>query len=226
MGEDKSQQDVAGEIGPEKKEEDTASAAASEGGTKMATNKQGTPGVKAEEDAAASLRAEIERLQAHVKVVEEALKRERADFINYRQRLGKEMEKVVQQAKSSLLLDATELAEAFLSTDKGLEAHKDFKSLVGAYRILRAQFGALLKRWEIEVIGEVGEPFDALRHEALSRVEDPSVSSPVVREVVRPGFGLPGLVIRPARVVVAGPPGGKGQGADDISAKTESEQIK
>jgi molecular chaperone GrpE len=222
MGEDQLQ-DNAGETEPKKNEEAVASEAAP-GNSPETAAKEATAGAEGKEEAA-SLRAEIERLQAHIKVVEDALKRERADFINYRQRLGKEMEKMVLQAKRSLLLEVADLAEAFLNTDKGLEAHKDFKSLVGAYKMVRGHFEALLKRWEIEVIGKVGEPFDVLRHEVLNRVEDPSVSSPVVREVVKPGFSLPGLVIRPAHVVVAGPPAKSNQEAGGVSAESKREDI-
>jgi molecular chaperone GrpE len=51
---------------------------------------------------------------------------------------------------------------------------------------------------------DVGERFDPSRHEAVGAIEADAPAGTVVA-VVRPGYGTPETVLRPAAVVVARP---------------------
>ncbi|HHN47225.1 MAG TPA: nucleotide exchange factor GrpE, partial [Planctomycetes bacterium] len=154
----------------------------------------------------AAAREDLEKLREKAEMLEKALQYERADFINYRQRAAKEMERIAESVKRQLVMDAAELVEAFHHTDAGLARHKDFDSLREAYEILRSEFDRLLEKWQAAIIGAPGEPFDAARHEAVMRMEDEKAEAPTVKEVVKPGLALSDFVIRAARVVVAVPP--------------------
>jgi len=152
------------------------------------------------------LEAEVTQLKERVKTLETALKYERADFINYRQRVSKDAEKLSDLVRRKLVSEVADLVEAFHNIDKGVSESDDIESLKTAYGILRRQLDKLLKQWEVVPVGEPGEAFDMAKHEALTYVEDPSVQTPVVREVVKPGFSVSGTVVRMAQVVVANPP--------------------
>ena len=55
----------------------------------------------------------------------------------------------------------------------------------------------------------VGERFDPLWHEAVSREVDPRVEAPTVVEEYQRGYRLHDRLLRPARVRVAVPPEGE-----------------
>ncbi len=66
------------------------------------------------------------------------------------------------------------------------------KSLVGCF-----------KKFNIETIDPLGEPFDPLLHQAMSIKENPDVESNTVTLVMQKGYQLHGRVIRPAMVMVS-----------------------
>jgi molecular chaperone GrpE len=63
-----------------------------------------------------------------------------------------------------------------------------------------------LRQLGVERIGSEGERFDPAVHEAVIYQEDQSASEQRIRSVLRPGYRLGPQLLRPAQVVVAGPP--------------------
>ncbi|MBN1809665.1 MAG: nucleotide exchange factor GrpE [Planctomycetes bacterium] len=165
---------------------------------------------------------EVAALQDKIDSLENDLKRERASFINYRRRMDQEILKSTLAAQKLMIADVADLVDAFHHIDKGLRNHADFDALRDAYSILRGHFDSLLLKWQFEITGVPGEPFDPARHEAVMCLEDPSVDSPLVHEVLKPGFAVPGLVIRAAQVVVANPPPPQPPSADSPPSGTAS----
>jgi molecular chaperone GrpE len=53
--------------------------------------------------------------------------------------------------------------------------------------------------------GEVGEPFDPACHEALIHRVSPTAERPVCTAVLRPGYRVGDVLLRPAAVEVTGP---------------------
>ncbi|MER7003630.1 nucleotide exchange factor GrpE [Dactylosporangium sp. NPDC000555] len=86
-------------------------------------------------------------------------------------------------------------------------AEADPQSIVQGVAHVRQDAQSALARLGFEPIGAEGEPFDPARHEAAEAVEDPRVPPGTVVRVVRPGYGGPGGLLRPAIVAVARPPG-------------------
>jgi molecular chaperone GrpE len=169
-----------------------------------------------------SLDAELAQLKERAKILETALKYERADFINYRQRVSKDAEKLTGLVKRKLVSEAADLVETFHNIDKGISESDDIESLKAAYRILRSQWDKLLKQWDVTSVGVPGEAFDMTKHEALTYVEDPNIETPVVREVVKPGFSISGTVVRVAQVVVANPPNEEKLDEEDDETTTDA----
>lgn len=85
---------------------------------------------------------------------------------------------------------------AATSEDEGLRSgislvHGKFSTAMAAQGLVRT--------------GEVGEPFDPNRHEAVQQIEaeDGPLESPIVHEIYRPGYLVGDRVLRAAMVVVA-----------------------
>ncbi|MFG2041430.1 nucleotide exchange factor GrpE [Dactylosporangium sp. NPDC048998] len=85
-------------------------------------------------------------------------------------------------------------------------AEADPQSIVQGVAQVRQDAQSALARLGFEPVGAEGEPFDPTRHEAAEAVEDPQVPPGTVVRVVRPGYGGPGGLLRPAIVAVAKAP--------------------
>jgi len=66
---------------------------------------------------------------------------------------------------------------------------------------LRAGFA----KYGLQQIGEVGEPFDPKKHEAIVQLPTPDVTSNTVADVLEPGYMIGERLIRPAKVAVSVP---------------------
>jgi molecular chaperone GrpE len=83
--------------------------------------------------------------------------------------------------------------------------------------MLRSRLDSTLAGLGLERVGEVGEPFDPTRHEAVHHEPDPAADGQVVALMIRPGYRLDGRLLRPAEVVVRGPLGDGGNGSSPES---------
>ena len=130
------------------------------------------------------------------------LKRVAADFENYRKRVARDQEGLVARAHERLV---KELLPVLDDLERALEAaaqHEEAKLEEGV-RLVHRSLGELLTKEGLAEIATEGK-FDPHVHEALlSQPSDAEEGS--VIEVVQKGYRLGDKVLRPARVVVAGP---------------------
>ena len=133
----------------------------------------------------------------------DALQRLKAEFDNYRKRVAREEATLASRASERLV---KELLPVLDDLGRALEAaaeHEEAKLEEGV-RLVHRSLVSLLEREGLEPIGADGR-FDPHVHEALlSQPSDEEEGS--VIEVVQKGYKLGDRVLRPARVVVAGPP--------------------
>jgi molecular chaperone GrpE len=135
-----------------------------------------------------------------------------ADFDNYRKRVERE------RAETSRTAVAEPL-RAFLGVidnlDRALAAGGSSRDLKAGVQMILRQTEDLLRRFGVEPVPALGEPFDPALHEAVVRFEDPSVDQPTVSEEFQKGYRYHGRLLRPAMVKVAVPAeGGNPVGGD------------
>jgi molecular chaperone GrpE len=134
------------------------------------------------------------------------LRRERADFLNYKRRQERDRaddrvrERADVVARLLPLLDDLDRALAQLPPD--LAAN----SWARGVALSRSQLMSALAGLGIERVGAEGEAFDPAIHEAQSFETRPGIANPSVAAVVRPGYRIGDRLIRPAQVNVVGPP--------------------
>jgi molecular chaperone GrpE len=63
-----------------------------------------------------------------------------------------------------------------------------------------------LRKFNVEVLDPVGEPFDPLFHQAIGMLESNTAEPDSVLSVMQKGYSLNGRVLRPAMVMVARAP--------------------
>jgi molecular chaperone GrpE len=137
----------------------------------------------------------------------EQLKRERADFLNYKRRVDRERteerERVRQDTLRELLPAIDDLDRALTHLPDELRGHPWAEGVA----LAQERFLDALRRLGVERVGSEGERFDPAVHEAVIYHEQPMASEQHVQSVLRPGYRLGPQLLRPAQVVVTGPPG-------------------
>jgi molecular chaperone GrpE len=128
------------------------------------------------------------------------LKRVTAEYANYRKRTEAnrevERERAVGAAVAVLLPVLDDLDRAEKHGD--LEGDAPFATIAAKLRAATAKLG-------LEAFGEVGEPFDPQKHEAIFQQPSDEVETDTVADVVETGYLLGGTLLRAAKVVVKTP---------------------
>ncbi|PST48264.1 nucleotide exchange factor GrpE [Bifidobacterium callitrichos] len=128
----------------------------------------------------------------------EALQRERAEFINYRNRAKKEQERFRQHGIIDVL---TALLPALDDIDR-IRANSEMDE---SFKAVAAKIDKAFEKFGVEKFGEAGEDFDPTKHDAILHKPDASAEKETVDTVVEAGYRIGDRVIRAARVVVASP---------------------
>lgn len=82
-------------------------------------------------------------------------------------------------------------------------ARADPAAAVASLRAIRDHALTVLAGLGFPRRSDVGEPFDAGRHDAVAVMADATAPEGTVLHVVRPGYGTDDHMLRPAAVVVA-----------------------
>ena len=149
------------------------------------------------------LEEHIRRLTDEVAQAKEQYLRLAADHDNFRKRIAKERSETWTRAQADVvsgILDALDDLGRVAHLDPGKTTARDLLTGVEMVerKILKELEGAGLER-----VGNVGEPFDPHRHEAVATVPAPSADQDhVVAAVFQPGYRFGGALLRPARVQV------------------------
>ncbi|MDA2808535.1 nucleotide exchange factor GrpE [Nocardiopsis suaedae] len=153
------------------------------------------PGAEAAEEAAAAAPAGDDQ---RVLELTNDLKRLQAEYANYRKRVDRDRAAVKEQA-------VAQVAGELLPILDDIGRAREHDELTGGFKSVGEALESVVVRLGLAKYGEAGDPFDPTVHEALTMVPQPGVEAPTVIEVFQPGYLIGERVLRPARVVVAGP---------------------
>lgn len=129
-------------------------------------------------------------------------KRVAADFDNFRKRAAREREEYVKLANERLVTELLPILDDLERALLAAGAHEEARLEEGVELVHRALAG-LLARQGVKVIDTTGL-FDPHVHEALLAQPSPAPEGSVL-DVIQKGYTLGERVVRPARVVIAGP---------------------
>ena len=126
--------------------------------------------------------------------------RTQADFENYRRRMAREN---AQAGERGVVKVARELLPALDHLELALKAAEGHEDVVKGFAMVSGELQAALARVGIEAFAPQGEPFDPNEHEAMAQAPIEGAEPGTVAEVYQQGYRINGVVLRPARVVVA-----------------------
>lgn len=179
---------------PTASEDDLTSAAALDNGA-------------AEAVSANALNARIAKLQSDIERLSDRELRAQADVQNVKRRAEQEMEKA---RKYALERFAGELLPVVDNLERALEAasgdDEAIKPIAEGVELTLKSFQDVLRKFQVEPVDPVGEPFDPQRHQAMSLIDNPDAEPNTVLAVMQKGYTLNERLLRPAMVMVSKAP--------------------
>lgn len=166
---------------------------------------------------ASGLAAAVVELEAELQTTKDRWLRALADLENYKKRVKREVDEAATSAVARIL-------PSFLPTIDNLERALEVSGpgatvdqLARGITMVRDEFMAALRKHGIEPVPGVGTPFDPTIHDALQQVDSPDHAPGVVIREYERGYRMGERLVRPARVVIAGPgsTGGPREGAEE-----------
>jgi len=145
---------------------------------------------------------ELEALRAENEELIDTVQRVKAEFDNYRKRAARDQESLVARAGERIVKELLPILDDLERALEAAESHEEAKLEEGV-KLVHRQLEQLLEREGLAPVATDGK-FDPNVHEAL--LSQPSAADEgSVIQVLQKGYRLGDRVLRPARVVVAGP---------------------
>jgi molecular chaperone GrpE len=135
-------------------------------------------------DRVAELVADLQRLQA--------------EYVNYKRRVDRDRDLVLQNAKFSVL-------SALLPVLDDVDRAREHGELVGGFRAVAESLERVVAGEGLVRFGEPGDEFDPRVHEALMHALSPQATTTTCDKVVQAGYRIGDRVVRPALVTVVDP---------------------
>jgi molecular chaperone GrpE len=145
---------------------------------------------------------ETEALRNENEELIDTLQRLQAEFDNYRKRAARDQESLVARAHERLVKELLPVVDDLERALVAAEQHEEAKLEEGVRLVHRALADALEREGLAEI--ETDGKFDPHVHEALLTQPSEAEEGAVI-EVLQKGYRLGDRVLRPSRVVVAGP---------------------
>lgn len=131
-----------------------------------------------------------------------------ADMQNVRRRAEQDVERAHKYGQEKLvseLLPVLDNLERALQAAEGDDTDKLVALRQGVELTLKS-FLDCLKKFNVEALDPVGEPFDPQYHQAMGMQESTTAEPDTVLAVMQKGYSLHGRVLRPAMVMVSRAP--------------------
>ena len=151
--------------------------------------------------------SDLETLKAQLKEEKEKsdeyyehLKRNMAEFDNYKKRISKEKDMMYNTISADIISELLPILDNF---DKALNAETVDDSYKNGMAMIYNQFNETLQKLGVEEIDALNKVFDPNFHEAVMHIEDESFGEKEIVEVFRKGYKIGDKIIRHAMVKVA-----------------------
>ncbi|MCS6906179.1 MAG: nucleotide exchange factor GrpE [Bacteroidia bacterium] len=147
---------------------------------------------------------QLEKLQLEVQEWKDRYIRLASDFENYKKRILREKEQMIQFANEKLLLAFMPLIDDLIRTLKAVESTDNLESIKAGIGLVYKNFKSALEKESVLEIPSIGETFNSEYHEAIARVPatDENQKGKIIEEIEK-GYIYHGKVIRFAKVIVA-----------------------
>jgi molecular chaperone GrpE len=154
-----------------------------------------------------STAAEGPSLEVLLAEAEDRRLRTMAEFDNYRKRTAQQFDQMVRSANEKLLLEMLEIVDNFERALQHSDEAGNGEALRKGTELIYNQMQAILRRYEVEAIEAIGQPFDPNLHDAMMQTTSEIYAEGLVALEIGKGYRIGDRVLRHAKVAVStGPP--------------------
>jgi len=152
----------------------------------------------------AAMQSELESLAEANKVLQEEALRAQAEAQNARRRAEKEVENAHKFAIEKFVKELVPMLDSLESGLEKIPEDDQAQQMAREGLSLTLKQGLeALKKFNVEQLHPLGQPFDPALHQAMAMQESPDAAPNTVLHVMQKGYTLSGRLIRPAMVVVS-----------------------
>ncbi len=159
--------------------------------------------VAAPADPLQALQDELDQAKAQAAEYLDGWQRSRADFLNYKRRVEREMESAHASAAASIITRQLVILDDLERALKERPNAPEFEAWAAGLELIYRKLQALLESEGVEPIPAKGEMFDPAVHEAVTFEHVDRHREGEVIDVLEQGYRLGDRVLRPAKVRVA-----------------------
>ncbi len=146
---------------------------------------------------------DVTRLQALSDEHLEGWRRAKADYLNLKKQTEKEKMDIAQFAVAQTIMSFLPIYDNLARALQHVPAEAHDQEWVKGLGHIRKQFEDAIKSLGLTIIPTVGQPFDPLKHHAVSKQKREGVEPGTILDEVKSGFMAGDRVLEPASVVVA-----------------------
>lgn len=126
-----------------------------------------------------------------------------AEFDNFKKRVSRDYERLVESANEKLIGEFIEVRENFERAIKAGEQAGEGNCFYEGMKLIYSRFDEVLSKNGLEAFGAPGEPFDPQLHDALLKSPHAEIAEDHIAEVFEKGYYLKKRVMRHAKVIVS-----------------------
>jgi molecular chaperone GrpE len=178
-------------------EQDTTQETNEEQGAELDTQDAPEEGIESEQ----ALEAALDQVQN----AKDDLLRVQAEMQNLRRRTEQDIEKAHKYGQEKLSIELLAVMDNLERAQEAASNSEDdaIKAIREGVDLTVKGFADCFKKFNIETVDPLGEPFDPQLHQAMSMQENTESEPNTVIAVMQKGYTLHGRVIRPAMVMVS-----------------------
>ena len=139
-----------------------------------------------------------EEMATRIRELTADLQRLQAEYVNYKRRVDRDRDLVLQNAKFTIL-------SALLPVLDDVDRAREHEELSGGFKAVAESLERIVAGEGLHKFGAPGDAFDPRLHEALMHSLSPDVTTTTCDKVVQAGYEIGGRVVRPAMVTVVDP---------------------
>lgn len=147
----------------------------------------------------------IQGLENEIEQIKENHLRKAAEMENMKKRLQRERQQFFQMAKENAIQDFLPVSDDLMRTLQAMKEGGAHDAYIDGIELVATKFDQVLTKHDVERIDQTGVPFDVDLHDAMMRqkVEDDSVESGTVIQVIENGYRMGDKTLRHAKVIVS-----------------------
>ncbi len=149
------------------------------------------------------LKEQVEKLEAEKNELNDKFLRLFSEFDNYKKRTNKEKIDLIGTASERVIITLLPIVDDFERAIQFNQNVEDINAVKEGFELIYNKLKSVLKRFEVEEIAAMGEPFNTDFHEAITHFPAPSEDlKGKVMDVTEKGYKIKDKVILFSKVVV------------------------